>query len=225
MHFRTEEWADFARGRVIPAAEEAMQAHLNSGCSACQETLRVWQRVIETAGNWQAHEPPERGVRLAKSLYHLAPPQKNRYRQIQLARLAAPLFAEPFRTAEGLRTSELSSRHFLFQDGELLLDVQVELRTGSGLTSLAGQVISPDQPGGGFAGKTITLMRDHTELARATTNYFGEFHLEFRPVDCAVLAIDLEGESLLIVPLPSFIPSKNSADPAINVAEKQNNAC
>jgi hypothetical protein len=201
-HFATEEWVDFARKRVTPECEATMQAHLDAGCSACVDTLRIWQGVIEMAGTLNAYRPTESAVRLAKALYHIVPRQGVVHRAVELMRLVFPAF--PALVAEGLRASEVPNPHFLFQREDLLLDVQVEVRPESGRASMVGQLMDPSQPGRSFSERTITLMRRNTELARAVTNRFGEFHVEFKPAEDMMLTIDLEGEPLLVTPLPSF---------------------
>jgi hypothetical protein len=204
VHFDTEEWADFARKRGTLESEARMQAHLEAGCRACVDTLQVWLKVMEAAGSLNVYNPPEGDVRLIKSLYHLVSPQASRYRRVEVARLL-PAFPAPL--AEGLRASELANRHFLFQRGDLLLDVQIELRPESRRASMTGQIMDRVQPGTRFAERTIALMCENTELARAATNQFGEFHLEFTPAEDLMLVIDLESESLLVTALPSFVPA------------------
>jgi hypothetical protein len=127
-----------------------------------------------------------------------------------VAHLAVPRF--PLEFAAGLRSTKLSNRHFLFQRDDLLLDVQVELQD-SGVASLAGQIMNPVRPTGKLAGKNISLMHDNVELGRAITNQFGEFQLEFTPVEDAMLVIEVEDESLLVTPLPSFVGAKGPAGP------------
>jgi hypothetical protein len=201
-HFATEEWADFARKRTTPEFEATMQAHLDDGCSACVDTARILQGVMELAGKLNSYRPSESCVRLVKALYNIVPRQAAQYRAVELMRLVFPAF--PALVAEGLRASEIPNPHFLFQREDLLLDVQVEVRLESGRASMVGQLMDPSRPGRSFADRTITLMRQNTELARAVTNRFGEFHLEFKPAEDMMLAIDLEGEPLLVTPLPSF---------------------
>lgn len=205
VHFNTEEWADFAGKRVTLESGARMQAHLEAGCTACVNTLQVWQNVMETAGSLNAYTPPEGSVRLAKSLYRIVPPQPARHRRVEVVRLLFPAF--PVLLAEGLRAAESSVRHFLFQRGDLFLDVQVEWRSESGRASMVGQIMDPVQPSTKFAERAIALMRDDTELVRGVTNQFGEFHLEFTPAEDVTLVIDLEGESLQVKPLPSFSPA------------------
>jgi len=221
-HFTTEEWADFARKRVTPECESRMQAHLEAGCSACVDTMQVWLKVMEAASSLNAYNPPEGSVRLAKSLYHVVPPQAARNRRVEVVHLLFPAF--PVLLAEGLRAAELSNRHFLFQRGDLLLDVQVDLRPESGRASLAGQLMDPVQPSNKFVERTIALMRENTELARAVTNQFGEFHMEFTPAEDVVLVIDLESESLLVTPLPSFVPATAPPGSEIDLMTEKDNA-
>jgi hypothetical protein len=117
-----------------------------------------------------------------------------------LARLIEPAVLDL--AAEGVRAVEFYRRHFLFQRGGLLLDVQIEFQPDSGWISLAGQILDPRQPSSKFGDRLVTLMSDNAELARAVSNQFGEFHMEFRPAENVMLVINLEGDSLLVTPLP-----------------------
>src|SRR5262249_34838261 len=117
-HFRTEDWVDFDRRCVSPETGARMQEHLDSGCGSCQDALQVWRNVREAARNVDRYGPSPDAVRVAKSLFHVIPPQTNRYRHVEVARLAAPFF--PLQFAEGLRTAKLSNGHFLFQRDDLM---------------------------------------------------------------------------------------------------------
>ncbi len=209
-HFRTEDWVDFDRQCVTPETGARMQEHLDAGCGSCQDALQAWRKVRETARNVNQLGPSADAVRIAKSLFHVIPPQTSRYRHVEVARLATPVF--PFQFGEGLRSAKLSNGHFLFQRDDLLLDVQVDMQE-SGIASLAGQMMNPVRPTGKFAGKNISLMHDNIELGRAITNQFGEFQLEFKPVEDAMLVIEVEDESLLVTPLPSLFPAGTSTGP------------
>jgi hypothetical protein len=147
--------------------------------------------------------PPESGVRFAKALYHLAPPPTSPGLRVEVARLVFPAFHDL--AAQGVRAAALSKRHFLFQRGDLLLDVQIELRPESGRVSMAGQLLDPVHPSNRFAERPVSLVCENSELARAVTNQFGEFHVEFKPAEDVMLVINLESESLLVTPLPSFV--------------------
>ena len=59
---------------------------------------------------------------------------------------------------------------------------------------------------------------EQEELARATTNEFGEFQLEFSPADGLLLTVSLKGESLMVSALPAYTSatgSSGSAEPRL----------
>jgi hypothetical protein len=200
-HFAPEAWADFARRNLTAAEEMRMQEHLESGCRACVETLQIWLGVLEVATGLNVHNPPDRGLRFVKALYRAFPPSQLNRGRVDVARLVIP---SGITFADGLRASA-RQRHFVFQRGNVLLDVQIDLDPHTGAISLAGQLMDPIAPSGRFGAKRVTLLSEDAELAQAETNAFGEFHLEFAAATDLVLVIQLEPESMLVTPLPSFV--------------------
>jgi hypothetical protein len=222
IHFTPEEWADFARQRVSRECEAFMQDHLEAGCDVCVHTLQLWLGVLEVASTLNIHNPPESGVRFAKALYRVVSPQASRDLRVEVARLVFPTFHDMI--AQGVRAADFYKRHFLFQRGELLLDVQIELRPETGMVSMAGQLLDPLQPSSRFGERQVSLVCESAELARAVTNQFGEFHLEFKPAEDVMLVINLESESLLVTPLPPFVLSTTPPGSGLELATENDDA-
>jgi hypothetical protein len=211
-HFGPEAWADFAR-RNLPAEEEhRMQEHLESGCRDCVQTLQIWLGVLEVATGLNVYHPPDRGLRFVKALYRTLPDGPSSAR-VDVARLVIPAANM---AGDGIRTSG-PQRHFVFQRGNVLLDVQIELNPESGGISLAGQLMDPISPNSRFAGRRVTLLREDAELARTETNQFGEFHFEIDVAADLMLVIQLEAEAMLVTPLPSFVLDATTSGSGLEV--------
>jgi hypothetical protein len=204
-HFGPEAWADFARRNLAPDVEVRMQEHLESGCSACVQTLHVWLGVLEVATGLNLYSPPDGGLHFLKALYRAFPPQKAPS-QVDVPRLVPSPMVPALEGIRGAAQSE--SRHFVFQRGNVLLDVQIERNPQSSEISMAGQLIDPAARDGAFADRRVTLLTEEAELTRTETNQFGEFHVEFLAASDLMLVIHLEAESMLVIPLPSFLLTK-----------------
>ena len=221
-HFGPEEWADFARRNMTVEDEARMQDHLETGCEACVQTLQLWLGVLEVASGLNVYSPPDSGLRFVKALYRAFPPQRPRDVRVDVARLVIPQLVQP--SLEGVRAPEGERRHFMFQRGNLLLDVQIEARPDEGRISMAGQILDPVAPSGRFGERPVTLLSEDAELAKALTNQFGEFHLEFGAADDLILVIQLESESLLVTPLPSGVMAPPSPDSGLQFPTERNDA-
>ena len=192
-----------------------MQVHLESGCVSCARTFQVWLSVLEVAAGLDTYTPPERGVRFVKALYHVCPPRKTTNLRLAVSRMVFPAGAGAIPT--GLRADEFSRRHFLFQRDNLVLDVHVEVAPGSRRISMAGQIMDTVAPSVRFADRPVILMSGKTEMVKASTNQFGEFHLEIEPADDLMLVIHLGEDSVLVTPLPSLVTAPAPTDSGLEL--------
>lgn len=200
-HFSLEDWADFARGRAPADAATRMQQHLEEGCAECAQTLEMWRGVLEVAGREVLFDVPEAGVRCAEALFNLAPPAKASETVLQVARLVFSSFWQPVR--EGVRSAGASSCHLLFEGGRFLLDLHIKPPAAKGgPVSVAGQILDREQTETVCENHAVAVMRERTEVARTTTNEFGEFQLEFNAGGELMLTVSLEANSVLVSPLP-----------------------
>jgi len=213
-HFNPEEWADFARQRVRRDLDIQMQDHLESGCTACIQTLQTWLEVLEVSVGLDMHSPPDEGARFVKALHHAFPSEMLDKLQLSVARLVYPSLREF--APEGLRSADPARRHLLFQRDSLLLDLHLETLPDSGRISMAGQLLDPIEHNGRYSGRTVSLLSEQIERAKTVTNQFGEFHLEFDPSEDLMLVVQLERESLLVTPLPRFTPAASAAGGAFH---------
>jgi hypothetical protein len=180
-HFEPQEWADFIRFRAPGELVSRMRDHLESVCMTCMRRLEIWRAIAEVAAG------PSRDPDLA------------------VARLIFPP-SDEVPAPWGRRHAPSARQHFLFQKGNLLLDMHVEPAAG-GAISMAGQIMDPVTPTMEFSERLVTLVSGTNELTSTATNQFGEFHLEFEPVDELTLVLHLADQTVLVTPLPSFVRS------------------
>jgi hypothetical protein len=201
-HFGEEDWADFARQVVPPERRAEMQRHLNQGCAKCSKSVRLWQRVQETAGREAFYQPPASTVRYVKGSYALHRPKAAKSRAKRFARLIRDSFREPLLT--GTRTIGASPRQLLYKLGQILVDVRMELQAGSDRLSLVGQVYQSGQPQTAMQDISVLAVSPEGELARTRTNRFGEFHLELdsRGSTSFVLSVVAGEAKEILIPIP-----------------------
>jgi hypothetical protein len=198
-HFELENWVDFARGQFASEVVPRMQQHLNTGCEPCSRTARFWRRVVAFAARERKFNPPERDLRLAKALYHAFVPDEGQSWTLRIAHLLGQGQPAP----AGVRGLGPSSNHYLFQEGEVLLDVQVDNQPERGVVRMAGQVFDPVHPEQHFEGKFVSLRHENEIVANSITGRFGEFQLQFSPQQTLLLVVELERKSYLVSALPA----------------------
>jgi hypothetical protein len=208
-HYSPEDWADFARQRATPESVAKMQGHLDEGCAACALVLGMWRSVLEVAAREPGFQVPESGVRCAKALYNIARPEKAGGLPLRMARLVFSSFAEPLR--EGVRGAEASTYHLLFEEGNWLLDLHVKPQAELNRISVAGQILDRMQADRVYENSTVAILREREELARTTTNEFGEFQMEFSPANDVILTVGLEGQAVLVSALPGQAAGRGRA--------------
>ena len=176
-HFNLEEWADFTRGVVDPERGKAMQAHLDSRCPACSNTLNLWNRLYGFGRSESAFNPPADAVEAAKGMLALHRPPEPRVKRAVPATLLFDSFRQP--QFAGVRSAESAVRQLLYGAGEFQVDIRIEPQTDSEKVALVGQVLNTNDPDQGFGDVPVVLFRSGKPRAEAITNRFGEFRLEF----------------------------------------------
>ena len=203
-HYGEEDWADFARQVASPPKKRAaMQRHLEQGCAKCSKAFRLWQRVLDLARGEAFYHPPASAVRVVQGLYALHGPPATKSRATRLARLLLDSFRKPL--PAGARATGTSPRQLLYQVGKLFVDLRMEPQAGSNRLSVVGQVFDSAQPHTGMQDIPVFLANAEGHCARATTNRFGEFHLELASYGGSQLVLSVgagaAGESLIPIPL------------------------
>ena len=203
-HFEIEEWADFVRGLASPAVQDAMAAHLSSGCGRCRKRAEMMHAVHAAARTEANYHPPPSAVRLAEVRYAYAPPERNTLRRL-VARLVQDTALEPL--PAGIRAQDRLSRRALFEAGGYQLDLQLELEPNSGMVTLVGQLADRVQPETSTAEIPVWLMRRESLLHSTVCNQFGEFQLAYEPAASLFLFVPLpEAGKRLEIPLGRLTP-------------------
>lgn len=185
-HFSLAEWADFARKVATKEQEQAMQAHLDTGCKSCGKVFRMWTGVRGASQREAGYEPPDAAVRQAKALLAMQAWRKGHAKaQLLFDSLRNPAMA-------GVRAAGTSARQMLYGIGPYRIDLRMEPQMDSDKVELVGQILNSADPVKSGAQATVKLLRGRKILAESQTNALGEFHLE-----CC-----LEGQLQLLLSLP-----------------------
>lgn len=174
-HYSSEQWADFVRGTAAERLGEEMKRHLADGCKKCQRAVAMWTQVVEMAGREPGYQPSESAVRIANSHFAIHRLQGKPARVPRLARLVFDSFRQP--QMAGVRSAGLAPRHFVYQSGAILIDVQVAPAKESVPALVTGQMLDRRRPENAIKDMLVKLQCGGTPVT-TKTNLFGEFHLE-----------------------------------------------
>jgi hypothetical protein len=198
-HFTTEEWIDFANEAVAGNRRQEMERHLEDGCSRCQKTASLWQKVRQTAKSAAESEPPESAVRIAKAGFAGVQLEGKPASAPGLVEVLFDSFLQPL--AHGARSSGSEIRQMLYRADPYQVDVHIEVNPGANKLVVMGQLLdlrNPDVPGRGVP-VIISNLRGH--VVQTVTNEFGEFREEIRTSSDLELKLLGEGEKAVIISL------------------------
>lgn len=199
-HFQTEQWADLARGVASPEVAASMQEHL-AGCTSCQQTLDWCKTMVQLSTREAGYEPPEQAVRSVKALAALMAQQ----REQTVAALIFDSFRQP--ALAGVRAASAPARQFIFESGDVVVDIKLDPVTDSDQIHILGQVMRKHDPYGiGFV--PIALRKGSQQFAKTFANRFGEFQFEARLSQDLNLVVVLPDARVIEVPL-GLIEAKN----------------
>jgi hypothetical protein len=180
-HFALNEWVDFARDVVDPDRKAAMERHLESGCSDCQNLITTFSKVNEFAHLDSAYEPPDAAIRYVKGMFGIHGPRKAEGMQPLLATLLFDSLLSPLRV--GVRSAESSDRQLLFRAGSYEIDLSFSLGSESRQSLVMGQVVTSNPVEAAVDGIAVALMRSGKVVIESLTNSSGEFRLEHKLSD------------------------------------------
>lgn len=178
-HFEIAECSDFVRGLVSPARREVMSSHLAAGCRSCSRTMSILGAVAALAAGEPRYDVPDFAVHCARAVYALEQPREVRVLDGLIGRLVFDSFREPL--AAGVRSGQRISRQSLYEAGDYAVDLRQEHERGSPQVSVVGQIADRRVPGGSLEGVRVVLSSGDSVLARAVSNRYGEFHMEYTP--------------------------------------------
>ena len=197
-HFETEEWIDFVRKLGEREKRTAMEQHLISGCKECHATQEFWAQVTDDMQREASYEPPDRLAQTAKGLWALRQIPASRSLFVVMADLVRDSFRMP--ATVGVRSAGVMPQSLLYRAGQVHIALSVE--EVSGQLSIVGQVIDASRPGEAVADAQVSVLGAATgERKTATTNEFGEFHLQFEPAGHVYIAVKVTRQKEILVPL------------------------
>jgi hypothetical protein len=198
-HFDLEDWADFARGVASRERGEAMRQHLQEGCRPCHETLELWRSVSQAAFREATYLPPEGAVRIARAQFGLAQSAPEFASALRTTQVIFDSFRQP--ALAGVRSAGKKPRQIVYQVGEYYVDLRMEREGGPGKVICIGQLRDSNDPDKRMDETPVLLLRGQDRIGRTTTNPFGEFRLQFDRQENLWLAIGIQGEAGIVVPL------------------------
>ena len=194
-HFDDGAWADFARRAASPDDTVAMQQHLDTDCAKCEAMLKMWQNVRSVTEEELLYLPPDDQVRVAKSLLG---GMAIGSRATLSVRLVFDSVLQP--AAVGFR-GYVSTRQLLYETDQYFIDLRLEPQRDSNRFALVGQVLDRSRRGMASQGQIVRLMHGTLPLEETTINEFGEFQFEFRAEIGLSVAIGMDLENVILLPL------------------------
>jgi hypothetical protein len=195
-HFTTEEWIDFMN-QVVPNETRAeMQQHL-FGCKRCARELDLWQKVHETAAKENGWQPPDEILRIAKQAFQSV--GRTTSLTSSLVEVLFDSFLQP--AIAGARSAAMGSRQMLYRAGNYQIDIQLELKPGTNLVAVAGQIMDVSLPDSVSRRIPVTLSNLQGHVIYTATNEFGEFRAEIQNSGDLELSVPRYGESSITISL------------------------
>jgi hypothetical protein len=199
-HITETAWADFVRGRSTPETTSTIESHLASGCAACSSAYALWKSFMEVAAKEQEYTPPPQAVRWAEAQFaaaRITAPASRSLPSLVFDSLARPL-------AAGLRSGAPMARQLVYEAEGLTVDLRIDKHANSKALSIVGQVLDARTLRLASEAVPVALLNRQGEPLQSTwTTNFGEFHLEVAAEAEMQLAIEVDAERSIRIPLPS----------------------
>jgi hypothetical protein len=207
-HYSISQWVDLARG-LMPAAEgHAMAAHVDEGCTECQDLAEFSKQLEGVCTEMAALPVPDAVVRNAKAIFPI-----QRITELKrVPRIPARLVYDSLLAPEpsGLRATWQVGWQALYRAGDCSLDLRVEPELASTRAALIGQISNHEIPENQMENIPVYLKSGRSVVAETRSNRFGEFQMEYEQQGRLQLCVDLEsGTKRFQVPLKKF-SSENS---------------
>jgi hypothetical protein len=172
-----------------------MQQHLAVGCAKCEAMLKMWQSVASVTEQELMYLPPDDQVRVAKSL--LSGAAMDSWANLPV-RLVFDSVLQP--ATAGFR-GYVSTRQLLYETDQYFIDLRLEPQRDSDRFALVGQVLDRSRRGMASQGQIVRLLHGTLPLEETAINEFGEFQFEFRGEIGLSVAIGMDLENVILLPL------------------------
>ncbi len=167
------------RGLVSEPQRVQMQSHLDAGCQKCNGIVNMLNKMMSVAAVESEYEPPMYAVESARGIFALQQPEKVFIFPRIVGRLVYDSFKDPLPV--GVRASHKVARHALYQAADYSLDVRLEHERGTPRVTLVGQITNQKEPTKTLANLPVFLVSGNEILAKAVSNDFGEFLVDYEP--------------------------------------------
>jgi len=175
-HGSEEEWVDFVRQQAEPAKRARLERHLETGCSRCARTLRLWRAVLDVAEEEGAYRPPDEALRQIRAAFSFRRPPSLLAKMAERAALVFDSFREP--QPAGVRAAGLAPRQLLYKAGRYTIRLRLEPAEDAERLSIVGQILDAQDPPSALQDIAVLALKGSKTLDRTLTNHLGEFVLE-----------------------------------------------
>jgi hypothetical protein len=157
------------------------------------------ERFRNLAASEASNEVPRYAEQSVRAMFLLKWPEKVRL----LPRLAAKLVFSDATVlpAGGVRSLERLCHQALYEAGSFALDLRLDQEYGAATIVLVGQITDRSEPSRKLTNLPVLLMSGGEILARASSNQFGEFQLEYEPRRRLTLCAAVGNGNRIEVPL------------------------
>lgn len=175
QHYDVSQWSDYVRGVFGGEQQQAMEAHLGSGCASCSRTADLLRRVKDVADSDSRNAPPDFALRSVKAYFGLQSPERvSGFGRVPV-RLAYDSLLEP--APVGTRSLHSSSRQLVCYAKNYALTVRMDHLDDKEDEELilAGEVLH--QLDGPMPNVPAYLMSGRQVLAQTRSGELGDFHM------------------------------------------------
>ena len=187
-HFSDEHFCDFVRG-LLPAADQvATQAHLDSGCESCAQTVGLFSSVSSA---FLTDVPAD----LTAAALALFEPSSNETDWIEkLTPLVPRLILGPGMGLQlaGIRAGDLTSARAVYRAGHYSVDLSLESPEAADRREMVGQISDELDPKKTLDGVVVQVVSAGKTVSETATNRFGEFVIELPAKNRVVLRVALK---------------------------------
>jgi hypothetical protein len=201
-HYDDQSLIDFARGTGNHSTAREIQSHLDGDCADCEQRLRHWSRMRKFGAQESRNDPPAGAVRMVKAALKTGGVKERRTMR-EVAALVFDSFSQI--PLAGVRSSAATAeRQLLYRAGALMIDLKLQMSSGTDRFSLMGQVLSSDDAVA-MNEVPVHLLSGSAQLASTSTNRFGEFRLEHDSGKDLHVSLEVSEEKEVFIPLDESI--------------------
>lgn len=177
-HYDITRWIDYVRGLASTTDQHEMYAHLQD-CGSCREEHDLLARLAVRMQADLQYQVPEHALHNVRALFTAKAQAKRTVLQKLVGHLVFDSLQRP--ALAGARSNAPGMRHALYEAGDYSVDLRLEEHPGSTRMNMVGQLAVRSQTTSSLDGIPIVLMSGREILAKAVSNQFGEFQLDYEP--------------------------------------------